>query len=69
MGLPPRADEIGKKGKRKGCRELKKLLAAGNVLFFVWGIVSYIEIISKNLNPDPTYNPLNLIVLTIKAFS
>lgn len=31
-------------------------------IMFVWGFISYCEIIIKNVNPNPTYSSWNIIV-------
>ena len=33
-----------------------------SILFLIWCAGSYIEILSKNINPNPTYSKYNIIV-------
>ena len=35
----------------------------------MWGVLSYIEIISKNLQPNPAYSSWNLIIMLYKFFA
>lgn len=43
---------------------LKKSLITINTIFLVWLVLSFLEIVIKNLD-SPTYNPLNLFVLVM----
>jgi len=43
-------------------KTLKDILIILNVIFLIWLGLSYIEIISKNLSPNPTYSEYNIIV-------
>ena len=39
---------------------------AVSVLFIAWFMLSWFEIISKNLSPNPTYSPYNLFTFIIE---
>ena len=38
-----------------------------SILILFWIGISWIEIISKNLDPNPTYSAINFFVLLIKG--
>jgi len=40
-----------------------KFILIISILFLVWFAVSYGEIISKNLSPDPVYHSWNLLTI------
>ena len=65
------ADKVAKKQrmKRGGTKMRKKLLRmiyGLEILVIAWMIVSYIEIISKNLSVNPQYSPINFFTLIFK---
>ena len=44
-----------------------RLFATLMVALFIWIGLSWFEVISKNLSPDPTYSPYNAIVLLVEG--
>ncbi len=47
-------------------RVLKKVPVALMYAVGIWLVLSFIEIISKNIYPNPTYCPVNLFELGMK---
>lgn len=37
-----------------------------SVLFIAWLVFSYAEIICKNMAPNPTYSPINLLTMMFR---
>lgn len=44
---------------KKMLEVLGNIITAVSILFLVWIGISYIEVISKNLNPNPEYSVIN----------
>lgn len=44
---------------------LSKILVLISSILVLWGVVSYAEVASKNLDPNPQYSDLNLIVMLL----
>ena len=51
---------------------MKKALKICEVIFYavivillLWVAISYIEVFSKNLSPNPQYSPINLFALLV----
>ena len=42
---------------------LKKTMNLAAVLFWAWIIFSFVEVLCKNVRPDPLYSAWNLFVL------
>lgn len=50
-------------------KAIEKIIYIAIIIFIVWFIVSYIEILFKNLSENPIYSSLNLIkMLILKQF-
>lgn len=45
---------------------ITNMLCIISVIIFIWMVASFLEIISKNTEPNPTYSEANLIVQLIK---
>ena len=52
----------------KVLKSLVVVLWAIEIMFYAWVFLSWIEIISKNLYPDPVYHPMNLLVWAIERW-
>lgn len=48
-------------------RAMGNLVVALFAIFWIWVGVSIIEVIIKNLNPDPVYWSYNLFIILIEA--
>lgn len=46
---------------------LEKAICIIVAIVLLWTVVSYIEIISKNTEPNPTYSKTNLIVQLVEG--
>ena len=49
--------------RRKAARALSNVLLLLSCLFMLWLFVSWAEVVSKNLTPNPTYSSWNAWVL------
>lgn len=45
---------------------ITNMLYITSVIILIWMVASYVEIICKNTDPNPTYSEANLIVQIIK---
>lgn len=43
----------------KICKVIEAIFIIVSILFVLWAGISWIEIVSKNLAPNPTYSPTN----------
>ena len=43
------------------------MLCVASMLLIAWCVLSYFEVISKNLNPNPIYLPYNFFTLVFKG--
>ena len=41
--------------------------AVNSMIFFTWGFISWVEVICKNLDPNPNYSSWNLIKLIVET--
>ena len=44
-------------------KALNKIYTSTSLVFWLWAIISYLEIVCKNIDPTPIYSNLNLIIL------
>lgn len=49
-------------------KTIKKLFHIIGVIFFIWMIISYTEILIKNVSEHPIYSSYNIIVSTVNHF-
>lgn len=47
---------------------LTKVWCVLSVAVMTWGVLSYLEIVSKNLCPNPAYSSYNLIIMIVNYF-
>ena len=45
------------------CKAIEAIFIIVSILFILWAGISWIEVISKNLEPNPQYSPVNLFTL------
>lgn len=45
------------------CKTIKTLIITAYCIFFLWMFISWAEIVSKNLKPNPTYHRWNALEL------
>lgn len=48
------------------CKAISTWWCVNSALLLVWVFLSWIEILSKNMTPNPVYNPLNFVEILIK---
>jgi predicted membrane protein len=53
--------------RRKAARALSNILLLISCLFMIWLFVSWAEVVSKNLKPNPVYTKWNAFVLIMKG--
>ena len=49
------------------CKVIEAIILIVSILLILWAGISWIEVISKNLEPNPQYSPINLFALLIKG--
>ena len=41
---------------------LSRIVVTVELILLLWGVLSYVEIVSKNMHPNPRYSEYNMLV-------